>query len=359
MNHRVLEHRARAVVALLLACLAALTLAACGSDDDKGGSSGGGGDTADARTLLRETFTGTKDVRSGRFTLALRAGEDGGDADIGQTRRPVRDAVGDDAYPKFDITADVDAGGDQISAGMVSTSDRLFVEFEDNAYEIPAAVPRDGEKTDRHRGQNDPGAAGHRPAELGHRPEDRRRRGGRRHRDDPHQRRRRRRRADGLDRQSAGRDRQTGPLVGDRRPGPQLDPRRRAHPDRELGQRPESRHLDRQGRQDDPQVRAQHRRRAGRAAEAARCRSASSCPTSTRRRRSRRRRTSDRSTSCSPASAACSAPRASAAPPAAARPPRRPTRSSDYQRCLMDANGDVQKGPGVRGAADEMTRLTH
>lgn len=138
MTHRVLEHRARAVVALLLACLAALTLAACGSDDDKGGSSGGGGDTADARTLLRETFTGTKDVRSGTFTLALRAGEDGGQQVAVRLAGPF-ESQGDDAYPKFDISADVDAGGsDQISAGLVSTSDRLFVEFQDNAYEIPS-----------------------------------------------------------------------------------------------------------------------------------------------------------------------------------------------------------------------------
>lgn len=136
MTHRVLEHRARAVVALLLACLAAVTLAACGSDD-KGESGGGGGDTADARTLLRETFTGTKDVRSGRFSLALRAGEDGGEQIAVSLSGPF-ETVGDDAYPKFDISADVDAGGDQISAGMVSTSDRLFVEFEGNAYEIPA-----------------------------------------------------------------------------------------------------------------------------------------------------------------------------------------------------------------------------
>ncbi len=137
MNHRVLEHRARAIVALLLACLAALTLAACGSDDDKGGSSGGGGDTADARTLLRETFTGTKDVRSGRFSLALRVGETGGEQIAARLAGPF-ETVGDDAYPKFDITADVDAGGQQINAGMVSTSDRLFVEFQDNAYEIPS-----------------------------------------------------------------------------------------------------------------------------------------------------------------------------------------------------------------------------
>jgi hypothetical protein len=137
VTHRVLEHRARAVVALLLACLAALTLAACGSDDDKGGSSGGGGDTADARTLLRETFTGTKDVRSGRFSLALRAGENGGEQ-IGVRLAGPFESQGADAYPKFDVSADVDAGGDQISAGLVSTSDRLFVEFQDNAYEIPS-----------------------------------------------------------------------------------------------------------------------------------------------------------------------------------------------------------------------------
>jgi hypothetical protein len=141
VNHRFLEHRARAVVALLLALVAAFALSACGSDDDSStttsGGSGGGTETTDARTLLEETFTGTKDVRSGRFALSIRAGEDGGEQISVSLGGPF-ESEGGDAYPKFDIDADLDAGGQGFRAGMISTSDRLFVEFDGTAYEVPA-----------------------------------------------------------------------------------------------------------------------------------------------------------------------------------------------------------------------------
>ncbi|MDW5598024.1 hypothetical protein VSS74_26955 [Conexibacter stalactiti] len=140
MNHRVLEHRARAVVALLLAIVAAFALSACGSDDDSSTTTsggGGGGETADARTLLEETFTGTKDVRSGRFALSIRAGEDGGEQISVSLGGPFESQGGDD-YPKFDIDASIDASGQGFRAGLISTSDRLFVEFDGSAYEVPA-----------------------------------------------------------------------------------------------------------------------------------------------------------------------------------------------------------------------------
>lgn len=136
MIHRALEHRARAFVALLLVAIAGLTLAACGGDDKSGG--GGGGDTADARTLLRETFSGTKDVRSGRLSLGLTLAETGGEQMSVGIAGPF-EQVGGDAYPKFDIAVDARLGSQgSFSAGIVSTSDRLFVKVEDNAYEIPS-----------------------------------------------------------------------------------------------------------------------------------------------------------------------------------------------------------------------------
>ncbi|ADB50081.1 hypothetical protein [Conexibacter woesei] len=136
MIHRALEHRARAVVALLLVAIAGLTLAACGSDDNGGG--GGSGDTADARTLLRETFSGTKDVRSGRVALSVRLAETGGEQISVGLAGPFENQGGD-AYPKFDIALDARLGAQgSFSAGLVSTSDRLFVELEGSAYEIPA-----------------------------------------------------------------------------------------------------------------------------------------------------------------------------------------------------------------------------
>lgn len=138
MTHRVLEHRARAVVALLLAVLAAFTLAACGSDDKESSSGGsGGGDTADARTLLRDTFSGTKSIRSGRFALTLRGGETGGEQLDVRIGGPF-ESQGTDRYPKFDVQASLDVSGQGFRAGMISTSDRLFVVFDGSAYEVPA-----------------------------------------------------------------------------------------------------------------------------------------------------------------------------------------------------------------------------
>lgn len=134
MIHRALEHRARAFVALLLVAIAGFTLAACGGDN---GGSGAGGDTADARTLLDETFSGTKDVRSGRVAVSVRVGT-GGEAFAFDLSGPF-ESQGDQGYPKFDVAVDARLGSQgSISAGLVSTSDRLFVELEGNAYEIPS-----------------------------------------------------------------------------------------------------------------------------------------------------------------------------------------------------------------------------
>lgn len=151
MTHRAPQHRARAFVALLLAVIAALTLAACGSDD-KGGS-GGGGDDTDARALLNETFSGTKDVRSGVVSLNLGLAADGQAFDV-RIGGPFEN-VGGDAYPKFDMAVEADLGSQgSFSAGAISTSDRLFLEIEGQAYELPAellesAQRQTGTDTDR------------------------------------------------------------------------------------------------------------------------------------------------------------------------------------------------------------------
>lgn len=142
MTHRAPQHRARAFVALLLAVIAALTLAACGSDDD-GGS--GGGDGQDARALLNETFTGTKDVRSGvvALTLGFAAGREAIEVRLGG---PFEN-VGGDAYPKFAIDANADLGAQgSFGGGLISTSDRLFLEIEDQAYELPAELLREAQR---------------------------------------------------------------------------------------------------------------------------------------------------------------------------------------------------------------------
>ncbi len=136
-THRFVQHRVRAIVALLALALVALTLAACGDD---GGGGGGGGSSADAETLLRQTFTGTHEIRSGRADIQLRVVVDDesfrGPIDVGVSG-PFQSA-GSGEIPEFDMALDVDAQGQTFEAGLVSTSDRVFVEVSGTAYEVPA-----------------------------------------------------------------------------------------------------------------------------------------------------------------------------------------------------------------------------
>jgi hypothetical protein len=139
-THRFVQHRARAVVALLALAVVALVLAACGGS---GGSSSSGGSSADAQTLLRQTFTGTHDIRSGKADIQLRV-DVTGDASI---RGPIAvniagpfQSVGPGELPKFDMALDANAQGQGFRAGLTSTSDRLFVNFGGTSYEVPAQL---------------------------------------------------------------------------------------------------------------------------------------------------------------------------------------------------------------------------
>lgn len=140
-THRFVQHRARAIVALLALAVVALVLAACGGSDSGSGSSGGS--SADAETLLRQTFTGTHDIRSGKAGIQLRV-DVSGDASI---RGPITASIsgpfqsaGSDELPQFDMALDAHAQGQGFRAGLTSTSDQLFVNFGGTSYEVPAQL---------------------------------------------------------------------------------------------------------------------------------------------------------------------------------------------------------------------------
>jgi hypothetical protein len=135
--HRVLEHRIRAVVALLVFAFAAVGVAACGSS---GGSGGGSGD---AQGLLKQTFSGVHTIKSGKAKLQLNLDLQG----VPQLNGPIKlgvtgpfQSVGGGQLPKFDLAVNVGAQGQSIQAGLTSTSDRLFVQFGGTAYEVPAKL---------------------------------------------------------------------------------------------------------------------------------------------------------------------------------------------------------------------------
>jgi hypothetical protein len=139
LTHRFVQHRARAFVALLALAVVALVLAACGGSGGGGGDSGGG--SGDAETLLRQTFTGTHDIRSGKADVELRVvvgGEPSVQGPIAVRISGPFESAGADELPKFDIALDVHAQGQGFKAGLTSTSDRLFVNFGGTSYEAPA-----------------------------------------------------------------------------------------------------------------------------------------------------------------------------------------------------------------------------
>ncbi len=128
------SYRARTLV-LLLALLAAVSLAACGSS--RGGSSG------DARKLLDETFNGSHKITSGNLDLNFTLSAQGSPA----LSKPVTVALkgpfasqGKAKLPKFDLAATVAAQSQNIRAAAVSTGDKGFIGFQGTTYSVPPQV---------------------------------------------------------------------------------------------------------------------------------------------------------------------------------------------------------------------------
>lgn len=115
-------------------------LAACGGS---GGSSDSGGSSADAETLLRQTFTGTHDIRSGKADIELRVDVSGDSSVRGPITASISgpfQSVGSGELPKFDMALDAHAQGQGFRAGLTSTSDELFVNFGGTSYQVPAQL---------------------------------------------------------------------------------------------------------------------------------------------------------------------------------------------------------------------------
>jgi hypothetical protein len=125
--------RFRTAVAILLALFAATALGACGDD---------GGDE-DPQEVLDATFNNDQTVESGvldiSFDLTAEGGDDPGtlEASIGG---PFQGGGG--GVPQFDMEAEASLESESQDfsggAGLVSTGDSAFVNFQDTDYEVPA-----------------------------------------------------------------------------------------------------------------------------------------------------------------------------------------------------------------------------
>jgi hypothetical protein len=127
--------RARPLLFLLIALLATALVAGCGGDDDAADSS------TDVNQLLDETFSGDKDIKSGRLDLALDASSQDAGALKVKVAGPFQ-SRGEGKVPEVDIDASFSGGGESIDGGVTSTGDRGFVSLAGTDYEVSGPVWR-------------------------------------------------------------------------------------------------------------------------------------------------------------------------------------------------------------------------
>jgi HPt (histidine-containing phosphotransfer) domain-containing protein len=126
-------HRTRALILVALALALGLAVAACGGDGESGGE--------DPAQVLRDTFNNDQSVDSGSFDLSLKVdaeGDQGGTFE-GGLGGPFQNQEG--GFPQFDLDADIklDASAQDFSgsAGLTSTGEGAFVNFQDTDYQVP------------------------------------------------------------------------------------------------------------------------------------------------------------------------------------------------------------------------------
>jgi hypothetical protein len=118
---------------LLLLVLPALT-AGCGSS--------GGGDASTA-TLLKDTFSGGKAVKSGKLDVSLGFEAQGLPSLTGPVAFKLAGpfaSEGAGKLPKFDFDLDIAAGGQTINAGAISLGDSGYLKFGGKAYTVDKAL---------------------------------------------------------------------------------------------------------------------------------------------------------------------------------------------------------------------------
>ena len=118
----------------LLLVVLPLVAAGCGSS--------GGGD-ASTVTLLKDTFSGGKSVKSGKLDVSLGLQAQGLPTLTGPVAFKLSGpfaSVGAGRLPKFDFDLDIAAGGQTIQAGAISLGDSGYLKFGGRAYSIDKAL---------------------------------------------------------------------------------------------------------------------------------------------------------------------------------------------------------------------------
>ncbi len=132
--------RPRLLLLALLAVLAAL-VAGCGGGDGDGASAD---EDSSVDQVLEDTFSGKKKVDSGKLDLSLKIDVQDGSS---QVQGPISLSLkgpfqtqGKGKLPQFDIAAAFEGGGQNFTAGLTSTGDKAFVNFQETDYAVSDQV---------------------------------------------------------------------------------------------------------------------------------------------------------------------------------------------------------------------------
>jgi hypothetical protein len=133
-NHTLMRSRPL-LISLILVLVAAGLVAGCG---------GGGGDdeassSTDVNQLLKDTFSGKKDIKSGKLDLAINVSAGSNGTFNAKLSGPF-ESQGSGKLPKLDIDASLEGGGQSFQAGVTSTGDKGFVSYAGTDYAVPDSV---------------------------------------------------------------------------------------------------------------------------------------------------------------------------------------------------------------------------
>ena len=129
--------RLRSILLLLLTAVAAVAVSACGGDSKEASAD------SDVNTLLEQTFSGNKKIESGRVALSLGINAKGAQGAQGPVTVKLGgpfQSQGKGKVPKFDMDLGFSGQGQSIQAGLTSTGDRGFVNFNNTDYAVSGQV---------------------------------------------------------------------------------------------------------------------------------------------------------------------------------------------------------------------------
>jgi hypothetical protein len=118
-----------------------LVVAGCGGGDGDGASAD---EDTSVDQVLKDTFSGEKKVDSGKLDLSLKIDVQGGSS---QVQGPISLSLtgpfqteGKGKLPQFDIDAAFEGAGQSFKAGLTSTGDKAFVNFQGTEYAVSNQV---------------------------------------------------------------------------------------------------------------------------------------------------------------------------------------------------------------------------